>query len=275
MVVVVFLLLNGLLAGCSTAAPFPTAAPTNFQSVPVVTPSPLPNPTDTVLALPTSTLLPTAIDTPTPELLPNTATPSATHTSVSIEAALRSGAAVYPGPNPAYPHLAVFSTAITLTVAGSDASGGWLVVNLTPYNQGWVAITDVLTSTQLASLAILPTPANIATATVVAVAPIAVTAFEGSGKFLESSGNGVTREVVLPAIIVNVASSNPGQTFRVEILDANGRVVMKWSGKTDGDGKYQNVIRADLLTNGSYLVNATTTEGISDQATLAITQGKR
>ncbi len=276
LIISVVFLLNGILAGCSTAAPSPTAAPTIPQPLPVVTPSQIPVPTNTVPTLSTSTPLPITVDTPTPEALPNTATPASTLVQAPVDAVLRSGAIVYPGPNPAYPPSAVFSTAITLTISGSDESGDWLVVNLSPYNQGWVAITDVLSVTQLVDLAILPTPANIATATAIVAAPIAVTAFEGSSKFLESSGNqsGIYRKVTLPAVIINVTSAYPGQTFHVEILDSNGRVVMKWSGKTDSDSKYQNAIRADLFKNDTYLIRVTTIEGISDQATLTITKGK-
>jgi hypothetical protein len=148
-------------------------------------------------------------------------------------------------------------------------------VNLSPYNEGWVARSDVLTSTLPSDLAILPTTAGIATATAIAVAPISLTAFEGSGKFMvPGSHTGEFNEVTLPAIIINVASADPGQSFRIEIIDSKGKVAMKWNGKTDGDGKYQHIVRADGLTNGTYLIKVTIDGSVTDQITLAITKGK-
>ena len=61
---------------------------------------------------------------------------------------------------------------------------------------------------------------------------ISLTAFEGSGKFLvPGSQTGEFKEVSLPAIIINVVSADPGQSFHLEIIDSKGKLAMKWKAK--------------------------------------------
>lgn len=233
--------------------------------------------TDTAL-VPTMPIEPSLTVTQPPKI---TSTPSQTATllpsptPILIDVGLPSGTVVYPGPNVAYPPLAWFSSPVTLTVSGGDDSGEWLLVNLTPYNQGWVMKQEVVAPSGLAKLLVVPTPGPISTATSVPVAAISLNIYQGSATFMVSQAGGTSfEEMPLPALVIDVTTAQAGQSYKGQLLDDKGRLVEKWNARTDQLGYHQKAFQLKSIENGNYVVIVTDTYSNSVQATVLITDGK-
>jgi uncharacterized protein YraI len=262
------LIFVSILVGCRTATE------TREEDIPISSPTPVPEEiTSTATLAPTETSLPTltltSTSTPEPTL---TSTPTATPTPVSVVVVLNAEAR--PGPAENYPVLMTFYEAVTVTLQGSNPDGDWLAIDLSEYNTGWVPFRQVITTTALVDLPVVPTPEGLVTITPEATPAISLYAYEAFGQFFQCAGM-ECEYVNQLGLMVQITTRQPSQAFTIEITSPKGKLVRKVADKTDGEGKYFFSYPSKNFETGTYTIRVWTPEGDEKTTTVNIEKPAR
>jgi len=199
------------------------------------------------------------------------ATRAATPSPNAWEVTTQEGARVYPGPGTDYPWMAIYSAGITLTVAGENSLGNWLAVEVSPYNQGWIRASEVITSTPLDGLPLAAEPSGLATVTPVPRVELSLTAFDGHYQFMNINSKGVFGTVREPALVYEVTTAEALQSFVLEVFSPTGKLVYKRRLKTDDEGTYENAVMTKDFKTGAYTVRATLWNGVVKEVVVQVT----
>jgi hypothetical protein len=178
--------------------------------------------------------------------------PTETTTAEPVWVQSLDGATVYQAPGKDYPALAYYTEGITLTIVGRNPAGDWLVVAISPYNTGWIALNEVTSIDESQSLPRVDEPAGIETATPMPEIPISISTEFDRRKFSTTGRNDPVLNIYIKA--------NPGVRLSIEITAPDGKIVFTETGKTNYLGIYTTSYWGALKLGGNYVIT------VSDEA---------
>lgn len=252
--ILILFLIACFLAACQPAQPADLPSPTAPPAA--APPSQAPQPTPS--ARPSETSPPSATPTPLPPPT-ETAAPPPSATPAAPAARTLRWTDAYAGPGEAYPLLASFAENIRFLVTARDESGEWLLVQLAPFQTGWIARANLDLEGEAGALAVadLPPAPN-----------LSPTPAPGRNIRL-SVPNGYSSGY----FIVYAAGVQPSIQYTVQVISDKGKSVYK-RGHNSRSTDMKIYLKIQDLTPGVYTVNLFLDETLLAQTTFTVVKNK-